>query len=331
VKKWLLELADAALAHRNPTVEFATDKDVAAPGGERIWPLLWASYRWTGDEKYLRPMRDAGPRGLATNPSGAWQGSDDTGYLERLYTDQIAAAAVREYINTEGSLWTDRVNVPDAELQRARLGGIALVRNSIYPGHVVSWTFDADGDDERVAILVRDATPRRVRIVAHNLTGAAIGGRMTTWDVAPGEWKIVQDGRARNVELERSADVDVTVPPGETAIDLELVKEGVPYWTRPDVGISARDVRVTGRDVAVTVHSLGAVDAPASRVVVRARDGREIASASVGALQAPIDLRPRTATVHVRLPAGADLAGGTVAVETASAREITLRNNTVRQ
>src|SRR6185503_17727060 len=89
----------------------------------------------------------------------AWQVSGDTAHLERLYEDQVAAAAVREYINTEGSVWIDRVTANDAELQRARLGGVAIVRNSTYPGHVVSWTFAAPDDEERVAILVPEATP----------------------------------------------------------------------------------------------------------------------------------------------------------------------------
>ncbi|MBE3134934.1 MAG: LamG domain-containing protein, partial [Acidobacteria bacterium] len=163
LRKWLLELADGLLAHRKPdgtgyaavrsTIEFATDQDL--PGaGERAWPLLWAAFRWTGDRKYIEPFLDAGPRSLSAISGNAldlmgvrgtwgpqilssitpqsenlplrhvaWQVSGDTRFLETLYADEIAAAALREYINTEGSLWIDRVNVPDAELQRARLGG----------------------------------------------------------------------------------------------------------------------------------------------------------------------------------------------------------------
>jgi len=365
VRKWLLELADSLLAHRKPdasgtlavraTVEFASDADLPAPS-ERAWPLLWAAYRWTGEQKYLQPMLDAGPRALPLIPSDAlslldlkekwgrgliaapqgeaglhfaWQLTGDTKYLERLYEEQIAASAVREYINTEGSLWIDRVTVPNTEIQRARLGGIALVRNSIYPGHVVSWTFEHAGDDERVAILVREATPRHIRIVAHNLTDAPVKARMTTWNVTPGEWKIVQDGRERTADAERSGDLDITFRGGETTIAMDLVKEGVPYRSRPDLGIAAGDVRVAGRDISVTVHSLGAVAAPRSTVVVRTRDGRVVARTAVGALPPPVDLRPKTATVHCTVPAGVDVSAGTVSVELPQNREITLQNNQV--
>ena len=230
LRKWLLELADGLLAHRKPdgtgydavrsTIRFETDEDLPG-GGERAWPLLWAAFRWTGDRKYLQPFLDAGPRCLASISGNAldlmgvrgawgpqvlssvtprsenaalrhfaWQVSGDTRFLEQLYADQVSAAALREYINTEGSLWTDRVNVADTELQRGRLGGVALVRNSFYPGHVVSWSFPAPESDERVAILVPEATPTHVRILAHNLDGAPVQARMTAWDIEPGLWMI---------------------------------------------------------------------------------------------------------------------------------------------
>ena len=80
----------------------------------------------------------------------------------------------------------------------------------------------------------------------------------------------------------------------------------------------------------VKVHSLGAVDAPASRVVLRDRAGRTVATASVPPLKAPSDLMPKTADAAIDLPANADWHGGTVTVEmTGDGPEITLRNNRV--
>ncbi len=384
VKKWLLELADGLLAHSKPdasgaralrtTVEFATDRDL--PGqSERAWPLLWAAFRWTGDRKYIQPFLDAGPRSLtqlsgnaldlmgmrkewtapilalaASQPSAnalrclAWQAGGDVKLLESMYADQAASAALREYINTEGSLWIDRVQVDHAELQRTRLGGVAIVRNSYVPGHAVSWRFDAPGGDERVAILVRDPTPERLQIVAYNLDTAPVGAQMTLWDVAPGTWEIAQGTRAdvadgplahsdtRTAELGRSSDLPVTFAPRTvTVIDLRLVSKGTPYWSRPDVGITRDDIRADGRRLRVTVHSVGAVDAPPSRVIVRDSTGKELASARVPALRAPVDLRPSAATAMLTLPAGADLAGGTVSVELPrGGPEITRKNNQVR-
>lgn len=393
VRAWLLQLADSLLAHAKTdaagnvqlpgAIRFATDEAryvAPATGGglERMTPLLWAAYRWTGDRKYVRPFLAAGPRGLSGltgnaldlldlrgtwgpqilkgaspgdaavrgGPSArhfAWQVGGDTGLLERLYAEQAENALLREYINTEGSLWIDRVSVDYGDLQRARLGGIALERNYIYPGHVVSWEFARPGAEERVAILVRESTRQHVRIVAYNHDTAPVTARMTGWDVDPGTWTIAQGpgpesgdsftpaSPARTIEFERTAGTDVTFPPrAVTVLDLALVTKGTPYWSRFDLGIAEPDVRVSGRAMTVTVHSLGAVDAPASKVVVRDRGGRVIATAPVPALRAPVDLAPKTATVSLSLPAGADVKGGTVTVEASGrAPEITRRNNAV--
>jgi hypothetical protein len=354
-----------------PAVEFSTDRDIVYGSERPAWPLLWAAYRWTGERKYLEPVLGAGTGGIQSLTANAidllglrtdwgprivaeeadrrdsnpwrhlaWQVTGDTTWLARMYADQSAAAALREYINTEGSLWIDRVSVEHAEIQRARLGGIALVRNGIVPGHAVSWTFTDPGDDERVAILVTEATPRRVRIRAYNMADAPVSARMTAWDVEPGRWR-VSEGRAadttarpsnvttRTIDPERGSGLDVTFAPGVvTVIELEQVTKGTPYWQRPDLALTPDGARLENGRVHVTVHSVGAVDAPSSRVIVRDRDGRTLASATVPALRAPIDLAPSRVEVTVELPAGADARGGSVRVETSNrSPEITMGNN----
>lgn len=363
-RKLLLELADGLVAHRkqsadgkysvHATIEFKSDADVDS-GMDRSWPLLWAAYRWTGSQRYLQPFLDAGPAMLKTIPSDAldllklrdtwgrqaladpaglhfaWQISGDERFLERLYGWQIEAAALREYINTEGSLWIDRIVIDSAELQRARLGGVALVRNSIYPGHALSWRFEAPASDESVAVRIPEATPQRLRVEAYNLERVPVKALMTGWDVEPGRWELTQGGSTRTIDFERSRNVEVTFPPRAlTTIDLKLVAKGAPYWTRPDLGIGDDDVRVEGNRMTVRVHSLGAADAPASRVVLRDRTGRALAEAAVPALKAPADLLPKTADVALVLPAGADFKGDSLTVECGGAvPEITLRNNRV--
>jgi len=90
-------------------------------------------------------------------------------------------------------------------------------------------------------------------------------------------------------------------------------------------------VRVDGRTVHVRVHSVGAVDAPGSTVVIRDEAGRTLASVPVPAIAAPADLRPKTADVVLTMPAGTPPRGATVAVEMRGVLpEITLRNNVVK-
>ncbi len=109
----------------------------------------------------------------------AWQATGDTSYLEKVYASQIQTAHEREFINTQGSLWIDRIYFNNGELQRSRLGGVALMRNYCYPGNAVSWRFDAPANDQSVAILVPEATPDHVKIIAYNLERVPVTAHMT--------------------------------------------------------------------------------------------------------------------------------------------------------
>jgi len=90
-------------------------------------------------------------------------------------------------------------------------------------------------------------------------------------------------------------------------------------------------VKVEGNRMKVTIHSLGAVDAPASKVVLRDGTGKVLATAHAAALKAPVDLLPKTEVVSLTLPPGANWKGGSVSVEiSGKLPEITQMNNKVQ-
>jgi hypothetical protein len=357
------------------TINFESDED--RPGGpvSGPWFIFWAAYRWTGDKKYLQPFMDEGapslrsinanamdmlgvkdtwgkqlvkavpntpPVALEPTEQLAWQATGDTHYLEQMYGSQIETATERTFINTEGSLWIDRIYFDHTELQRGRLGGVALSRGYVYPGNAVSWKFEAPGNDQSVGILIPESTPDHMKIVAYNLDQIPVKARMTGWEVDPGQWEMVQgtqdavtgaiQGQSTRTEaFERSKDVEITFPPHQTTvIEMKLVTKGVPYWSRPDLGIDPDDVKVDGGRMRVTVHSVGSIDAPAATVVLRDKDGKVLGQASVPALKAPIDLLPKTATVTITMPAKAEWKGGSLTVESkGNVPEITEMNNRV--
>jgi hypothetical protein len=376
-RQWLLELSDGLLAHRKQgqdgkyridgPIKFDTDEGTPAPMG-RFWSMFWMAYDWTGKTSYLAPLEDEGAGiinwltvnalerlgkrdawratlvpGQPQTRHAAWQLTGDKAYLEALYADQIEAARLREFINTEGHLWSDRVNVPAADLQRARLGGIALMRNAIYPGHTVSWSFEAPARATSVAILVPDATRTQFTVIGYNLEARPVAATMTGWHVDPGHWEVTEgidtngddridaEAATRTVELERSSDVKVTFAPRTTTIlKLKLVKPGMPYWTRPDLGIDTGDVKLSAGAIDVTVHNVGSVASPESSVGLLAPDGKVIATAAVPAIDAPLDLRPKTATVALPVPVGAATKGARVVIDPQNGlREITKKNNSV--
>jgi hypothetical protein len=376
----LIELADALVAHgrRDATgkyglygsVRFLTDEDAPMPV-ERVLSLLWAAWRWTGDSKYLAPLTEDAPRLIGAMPSAslslpgmprkaawielaraqhendalqhvAWQASGDVSFLERLYAQQIEASALREYINTEGSMWIDRVAVPDRELQRARLGGVASIRNAYFPGHTLSWSFEPPGSAEDVAILLPRADPTAVEIVAHNLSSQPVRAALTPWDMQPGTWEIRRgvdldrDGRAdgalerRVLKLERGEPFELELEPRrDNVVSLALAAKTQPLWERPDLGIEVGDVARRGDQVTVTVHSLGAVATPPSTLSVVDAQGKTLAHVAVPSLAAPSDLMPKTTTVTV--PAHAATVGRELRLEPVTpTAEITRRNNRVR-
>ncbi|MGZ5986358.1 MAG: LamG-like jellyroll fold domain-containing protein, partial [Caulobacteraceae bacterium] len=326
--------------------------------------LLWGASRLTGEARYQAPFLAAaaklGPRAAMEfnenlmdllgkradwgpdaikRASGAgannfdrylaWQASGDTRYLEDLYADEIRAANQRMYMMTEGHWWSDRVEIPSELLQRSRLGGVALKRNWIWPGATVSWRFDQPDAAEQVAILVPGATPTHFRVIAYNTADRVVRVRMTGWDVTAGEWTMTSGADVRTVPLEKSASVPVEFAPHQTTtLEFTLARPGPATETRADLGVGADDVKRSGRQVSVTVHSLGALDAPAGRLWIEDAAGKTIAQGATPPLKAPLDLKPKTAVVTLGLAAGADLKGATVHVSLAQP-EITQLNNSV--
>ncbi|HWA24816.1 MAG TPA: LamG-like jellyroll fold domain-containing protein [Lacunisphaera sp.] len=289
-------------------------------------------------------------RGAASSNSGrssapeffTWQLFGDKDRLAELFERQIAGCDALEFINTEGSLWIDRVGVPTGDLQRARLGGVGLLRNAPLPGNRISWRFAQAGDDEKVALLLPDATAGSLRVVACNLSDQPVEAEMIGADVLPGQWEFTQGtdandddradhpGEPRRQDFGRDQAMRLVFPAHATVVvEGRCVAEGVPYWQRPDLGIGPEDVAGTASEITVKVHSLGAVATPAAVLAVLDGDGHELARAAVPALEAPVDLEPRSVVVRCALPAGATAA--IVRVITAGPiPEITARNNEVR-
>ncbi|MCX6132449.1 MAG: VOC family protein [Ignavibacteriales bacterium] len=335
--------------------------------------LLWWVYRTTGEVKYLQPLLDLGESvlGLISNDALnilnlkqtwghqiadkttpekgtdlfrhlAWQTTGNKAFLEHYYADQAEASALREYINTEGSLWSDRVFAANRELQRSRLGGVALVRGAIHSGHAVSWKFRAPATDQSVAILVPEAIPSAIKAIAYTLDQKPVEASMTLWNIEPGTWEVLQGLDMNNDDvadttiskqtmyLERTLTIPLKFEPRKaTILTLRLQSRSTPYSQRPDLGISKEDVWLEGKTVHVKVHSLGSVASPRTTAVIM-KEKKIIASVDVPAIQAPVDLEPRFAEVIIPVPTGGVPNGCSVQIDPEnSLNEITVINNSV--
>lgn len=203
-------------------INWRTDAERVGDRGGVTTPLqsAWASWRFTGDAKYLRPIegrakenpgvlaevtansvdllgrrKDWGAA-LSAKPSSpfeqytAWQMTGDKSWLEKLHESAVASKSQNMYMLTEGHWWSDRVEQPADILQRERLGGVALRRNQHYPGNSVSWRFAEPDGAEQVAILVPGATPNRFKVIVYNMSDHVQRATMTGWDVTAGRWRM---------------------------------------------------------------------------------------------------------------------------------------------
>ncbi|MET0310087.1 MAG: LamG-like jellyroll fold domain-containing protein [Sphingomonas sp.] len=205
-------------------INWRSDAERKGDGGGLTTSLqsAWAAYRFTGDNKYLRPLEgriaESGPKALeemnenavvglgrekdwgqallASAKGGdnsfaaytAWSLTGDKKWLDQLHAREIEDKSRHMYMYTEGHWWSDRVDQPNETLQRERLGGIALKRNYTYPGNTVSWRFADPEGAVKVALLVPGATRDRFKVIAYNTGDSVEQATMTTWNVTAGTW-----------------------------------------------------------------------------------------------------------------------------------------------
>ena len=159
VIKMITDLADALLDHSadgklNSEINFSTD-EVRDDTGNRgkPWSLFLAAWKLTGDEKYLEPI----PQNFF------YKHEFNRETIENNYRNEIENLGIREYINTEGSVWIDRISSFNPVIQEDRLGGVALTRtNILYPMNRVSWKFDAPASWESTAVFVQEQPLKKV-------------------------------------------------------------------------------------------------------------------------------------------------------------------------
>jgi hypothetical protein len=205
-------------------------------GGSELMHTFWAAWRFSGDDRYLKPLdyrvARSGPEGLSLlnenfldalgkrdswgqriatdagkdNATGfarftAWEDSGDIAQLETAFRLEAREKQQNFYLNTDGQWWSDRVESPSELLQRARLGGVALKRNQTWQGNTVSWRFDDPDGAVQVGLLLPRPSPTRFTVIGYNLSAKAQIATMSGWNIAAGRWRMTtgadRDGDGR--------------------------------------------------------------------------------------------------------------------------------------
>jgi hypothetical protein len=342
LRKMIIEIADGLLAHRDEEgniyteINFTTGDVRGQKGSGRAWPVFMAAYEFTGDAKYLEVVHEYNRKSREF----------DNDWLERFYSNQIKEKGVKLFIETEGSIWIDRVNRDNPLIQEHRLGGVALIRaNHIYPQHYVSWNIHQPANYKSLAIYIPEATEKNINIIAYNLEKQPVKSSMSLWNIKPGQWRIVQGVDTNDdqqidkelmenvVYLERGSDMEITfIPRKNTIVSMELVEPAeTNYWERPDLAIGSSDLKIENNKLSIRVHNLGATESPETSLELRDAYGKTVKKVQVPTLAAPLDLIPKWVEINIMVPDGTDLTSGSIEIDPdKKIIQITRKNNIVR-
>jgi len=326
LQKMLVEIADGLIAHADkngnihPEVNFTTDQVKGESGSQSVLQVFKAAYDITGDKKYLPFIRRRGGGNHSFNKDS----------LAARYAERVKDMGAREYVNTVGTVWIDRIVANDNDLQTDRLGGVALTRiNNTYPENYVSWKIAKPATYESLAVYVTDANAQAINVIAYNLEQRPVSADMGVWKIKPGKWKITQgldnneDGKIdgsptiRLIDLERGQSVKFNFAARKnTIIKLEMVQAAkTDYKDRTDIGIAPTDVKVTDNQLNVRVYNVSSVNSPQTTLLIRNAAGQPVKTVTVPAIPAPLDLTPKYADITVAIPAGTDVSAGSVQLD----------------
>lgn len=344
-KRLILELADGLLPHivKNSLVHteinFNTDTIDSIRGGGSAtdqWQVFLAAYELSGNKKYLSPIEDKIKRPRVF---------DENAIVKR-YTDRVKDLKAREFINTDGSVWIDRVVIPDNDLQEDRLGGVALTRiRNAYQQHNVSWKFKRQTEYSDVAIFLPLSDSNKINVISYNIGDKHIRADMSVWNITPGRWKISQgidsngDYKADSnkkeeiVDLERGDSITIDFLSHKyTIINLQLIEaSSKSNDQRPDLGISKPGIKIEDNKVTVRVFSLGSVKTPPTKIELRDANGVVVSTQMISPVEAPLDLTPRWVDIKFELPVDVDLRHGIIQIDPGNEiDQITKLNDSVK-
>lgn len=298
----LLQFADSILEHKRYKdgvielpleINYQTD-EVRRWGLAYLEPLFCYAYYWTGDARYLEVLQASGFAGQAPSKED----------MVRKGREDIRYASDLEYINTEGSLWTDRIGFRYDLIQEARLGGIAMNRTThLVPLNLVGWTFEDEADAGNVAILIGERSRTGFTVEFYNTSNKAVKVSMDGVQALGGNWELSCVDKKSVVRFGRGRSINLRIPPRkEYKVSMKLVGPAMDFNSLPDLGISRDDVKIDGNCVQVTVHNISGKDVEEMEIALTDAKGRIISRGIVPPIACPSDLMPKTSVVTLQIP-----------------------------
>lgn len=240
----------------------------------------------------------------------AWRITGDRKWLIEELKEVIRQQERTRWLMTEAEPFTDRIIWPgDTLLALTYLGGTTAQKSHV-PGHWISW----EGGGTNFAALVLDAQRDHLKVLCYSFAAQPVDMKMRVWRLPHGrysvnigvdrndDWAAEEAVSRTEMELARFDAVSFTARPAtQYVIELSLLQELDDITSRPDLALDPWDVVAEDGAIKVTVHNIGGAAAPATVARLFDATGKVVGEAQVPALEAPLDLKPRTATVTIPL------------------------------
>jgi hypothetical protein len=315
LQKLFVELADGLLAKRDSDGNFYTDINFSTgevrgrTGLQGTWQVMYAAYVASGNKRYLEPIRNR------LEQSNLFEEKA----IEKRYIEKIKDLGTQEFINTEGSVWIDRVAADFNDLQTDRLGGVAISRiQNIYPQNYVSWNMKQPATFKSLATFVLSADSSKIKILAFNLEKGRVESALSVWKIKPGKWRIRQGIDTDNDQIpDRGNEIELSFASYEnTIVELELIEPSASVpWKLPDLAINRKSIKINKDLVTVRVYNQGAVVSPEAIIELWDFSGEKVNSFVIPPIEAPLDLVPKWTEVKIAIPQGTNLNKGCVTID----------------
>jgi len=209
------------------------------------------------------------------------------------------------HIYTDAEMFTDRIFMRwFRQVIQCYMGGFAA-RN--HYNHDLAVSYENFGDFAHdFAALVNDTTAKTLNVSFFSFKDTSQRGALRVWRLEPGRYKVVlgldenDDNRIdrvlqeQDLDLQRYSTFEITVPSKKICVlNISQIDKYDDLRRRADLALSPLDSsRAKNGSVLVRVHNIGAKSAK-NITVTLTRRGRIIATRTIDALEAPLDLAPR--------------------------------------
>ncbi len=270
-----------------------------------IAEIMYDSYLLSGDEVFLQDYGRKGSPEFYAKLQGQWIGREQRDRYVEVLTQLLQRISWEKHLYIHADPSTDRVYLPTTMLDQMTVGGFGAPDEGRLVTRIAA-SYEGTGLD--VAPLVLEDTDEYLLLALYNFAAETRDIGVRVWELKPGMYELTigpdddrddridRPARTDRITVRRYTRVPVSVPPKRLfLVELKLREAHELPDLLPDPALS---LRTTSYDTAkktlrVTVHNIGSAQARDVRVIVEDAQGNQVATKTIAAIDAPLDLKPR--------------------------------------